>query len=98
MTDTRPKETVLNAICAIIARAERDRGSDGVVLFNRKQETASWMKLTEIKPDDLREAASDILSEDGNRVYVVIEEDTDEHQVHIWTLSRAEVASRVQHQ
>ena len=94
-SSTYPQEKLLNAICAIAAQGEAQRGSDGVVLFDRKQETASWMKLAEIPSAQLRETTSDILSEEGGQVYVVVEEDTDERQVHIWKLPRYEVASRI---
>lgn len=96
MSDNRPREKVLNAICAIAAKGEADRGSDGVVLFNRTEETASWVKLAELKTEELREATSDLLSEEGSHVYIIVEEDTAKHQVHFWKLLRSEVASRLQ--
>lgn len=95
MSDNRPQERVLNAICAIAAQGEASRGSDGVVLFNRTEETASWVKLGELKTKELREATSEILSDEGHHVYVVVEEDTTQHQVHLWKLLRSEVASRL---
>ena len=95
MTDNRLQDKVLNAICAIAAQGEASRGSDGVVIFNRTEETASWVKLGELKTEQLRDATSEILSDEGHLVYIVVEEDTAQHQVHLWKLLRSEVASRL---
>jgi hypothetical protein len=93
----RPREEVLVAICAIAARGEAERGSDGLVMFNKKNETACWMKLSDLPTEELREIAADMLTEEGNRFFFVLDEDTDNRQVHIWKLSRQEVTARTAH-
>lgn len=90
-----PRDELLDAICRVAAHGETDRGSDGVILFDRVKETVAWAKVSEVSSEELRETAADMLSEEGGKFYFVIEEDTDARQVHIWKLSRFEVSSRL---
>lgn len=93
----RPREEVLAAICAIAARGEAERGSDGLVMFNKHDETACWMKVSDLPTEELREVAADMLTEEGHRFFFILDEETDARQVHIWKLSRQEVATRTAH-
>ena len=90
----RPAEKILAAICVIAARGEAERGADGVVLFNRQDESAAWVKVSELSAEELRDVAAELLTEEGQRYFFVMEEDTGSGQVHIWKLSRQEVAER----
>lgn len=92
----KPSDDILNVICKVAAEGEAKRGSDGVVLFDRAKQTIAWSKLAEVSSEDLREAASELLSEEGHLFVFVLEEDSEIHQVHIWKISRAELSTRIQ--
>jgi len=77
-----PLAPVLNA--AIYG--ERNRGSGGVVFCNHEKKIIQYMLISEFEAEEFRDKLGDILSEEGNEYYFVVEEI--DRSMHIWKIPR----------
>jgi len=82
---------VLRLVCDAVTNedtGERARGTDGVVVLNRSRMMAEYMRLEEIKYEQIKETLRDALSESGDHSITVV--DVCENDIHVWQLPRRE--------
>ena len=76
-------------VLAVAMKGEQERGNGGVVLCNRDDDTIAYVLCDEISTEELRDSVREMLSDEGERFYYVVEE-TD-RKMHIWKIDKAAV-------
>lgn len=87
--------TSLIPVLQTAMNGEQTRGSHGVVFQNKAQGILHYITVDEIPSEELRDRVSDILSEEGDTNYFVVEEV--ERVMHIWKIPKAQAIQQMMH-
>lgn len=88
-------DSSLTAVLQEAMYGEQTRGSDGVVYQNKENGIVKYMKLSEIESDELRERVTEIVTEEGDVFYIVLEEV--ERVMHIWKIPKKQAMTQMMH-
>ena len=85
-------DDVRTLIYETAVKGERERGSDGLVLYEPKAVDGvhiEWVKLNDVEPEELKENVTDLLSEEGDTFAFVME--VHGREAHLWKIPRSEM-------